>query len=67
MWHRLCGNPVDWSKVKELIKRTIIEGTQSSRKGFPTRLLVIENEMIEVVYMRFEDGSLTLTNAWVQS
>ena len=66
MWHRLCGEPVDWNKVKGLIERTIIEGRPSTRNGFPTRILLVENETVEVVYAYLKDGSLTLTNAWIQ-
>ncbi len=66
MWHRLCGEAVDWHKVKELIRKVITEGTSSSRKGFPTKVLLIDGETVEVVYAYRGNGSLALTNAWVQ-
>ena len=47
--------------------KTIQEGRPSVHRVCPSRVLTVGNESIEVVYVRLHDGSVTISNAWVQT
>ena len=65
VWNRLFGSNVTWEKVATVLQKVLLYGQQSEYKGYPTKIMEIDGQSVEVEYNIFE-GVLKVVNAWVR-
>jgi hypothetical protein len=67
-WHKVCVDYKNWESVKEIITKVMIEGEliQRDAKIFE-KVLSIGNEIVEVRFIRKNDGTLAIGSAWVKT
>ena len=66
-WHLVCENALDWSEIKEVIKKVMLEGITTYRKVGFQKTLQIGTEDVVLTFIQRSNGSLVISDAWVKT
>jgi hypothetical protein len=64
-WHKVVQDPTDWHPIALIIFCTMQQGKEVPYKSVSKKNLMVKNEKIEVIFKRFSDGTIAISNAWV--
>lgn len=69
-WSSLVpGGPKDpnrWNKIKEIIKKVLIDGKESKYGSAYKKTLNYKGKVVEVTFQKLKDGVISISNAWVK-
>lgn len=69
-WSSLVpGGPKDpnrWNKIKEIIKKVLIDGKESRYGSVYKKTLNYKGKVVEVTFQKLKDGVISISNAWVK-
>lgn len=66
-WHLVVKNPLDWNQVARVIEQVLIDGTISPYGPVFKKELSFKGNIVEVIIAPFDDGSLSIVDAWVKT
>lgn len=69
-WNSLYpGGPKDpnrWKKIKNVIKKVLIEGKESKYGSAYKKTLNYKGKVVEVTFQKLKNGVISISNAWVK-
>lgn len=66
-WHKIIEGEITWEKVKNVIKKVMMEGEISPRDPIFKKSLLIYNETVEVVFAPRSNNTISIVDAWVKT
>ncbi|MBP2070185.1 MULTISPECIES: polymorphic toxin type 35 domain-containing protein [Anaerococcus] len=59
-------DPNRWNKIKEIIKKVLIDGKESKYGSAYKKTLNYKGKVVEVTFQKLKDGVISISNAWVK-
>jgi len=66
-WHKVVQDPTNWNEVAIIISRTMQQGKEIGYKLVSKKYLTVNDSIVEVIFKRFSDGSIAISDAWVKT